>query len=96
MYYKLIEDAVIDLVQDPLLKDHIDWEAKPIYKHGQRVFGPFRSGMWMEAMEIKFGDRTVIALIGYSDATEFYKGVSAHPIFGKSCVFCACPVVCLL
>ena len=83
-YYKLFQDIIADILQDPLLKGHIDWEPKPLFdKEGNRIFGPFSSGMFWEEKHIQYKGKTVIVFIVYSDATDFYAGVSAHPVFSK-------------
>ena len=83
-WYKKIQDIIADILQDPLLKDHIDWHPKPLFgKDGKRVFGPFSSGMFWEEKQFQYKGKTVIVFIVYSDATDFYSGVSAHPVFSK-------------
>lgn len=84
-HFRLVEDVVIELLQDPRMKDEITYQAKQIFQGNKRVFGPLSSGKFWEELEVKFPDKTIILLIIYSDATEFYKGVSAHPVFGKMC-----------
>lgn len=91
VFIRLFEDAVIDLLQDERLKDCIDYEAKPIFMKGTRVFGPFRSGTFWQQTELQFKGRTVICIMVYSDATELYKGVSAHPVFSM----CPSHVLCV-
>lgn len=82
-FYRRYEDVITDLLLDSSLKDFMDFTAKPIFRKGSRFFGPFRSGMVWERLEIIHKDKTVICAIAYSDSTEFYKGVSAWPIFCK-------------
>lgn len=82
-YYKLFEQCVHDLLHDPKLKDCIDYEPKPLFNtSGSRVFGPASSGVFWEVKQIEFPDKAIILAVFYSDGTEFYKGVCAHPVFG--------------
>ena len=84
VFYKNFEDVVLDLLQDPSLKDAIDYEAKPLFKEdGERVFGPMTSGMAWEHFEKKLPNGTTILVVFYSDATTFYKRTSTHPVFGR-------------
>ncbi len=82
-FIRLVEDAVVDLLQDERFKDAMDYAAHPLYKDGKRVFGPFRSGLFWQQAELAHPDKSVICVMCYSDATEFYKSVSAHPVFSK-------------
>jgi hypothetical protein len=69
-----------------------------LFLGGQRVFGPFSSGLHMQMQELKHPGKTVIHVLAYSDETEFYKGESAHPVFGNDAVHsqllvaCNCPL----
>lgn len=84
VYYKLFEDIVCDLLQDSSLKDFVDYECKPLFKDGERMLGPASSGLLWEAFEFELPDKTIILMVFYSDATQFYKKTSAHPVFGKN------------
>ncbi len=72
----------MDVLLDPTFKDCIDYEAKPIFREGQRVFGPLRSGTLWEDLEHLYPKKTIIPVAVYSDSTEFMKGSGAHPMFG--------------
>jgi hypothetical protein len=54
-----------------------------LFYRGKRVFGPWSSGLHMQRLEKKHPGKTVINVQLYSDETEFYKGESAHPVFGN-------------
>ena len=83
-YFKLIEQCVHDLLHDPNLKDCIDYNPKPLFTaSGSRVFGPASSGAFWEAKQNEHPDKAIILVVCYSDGTEFYKGVTAHPVFGQ-------------
>jgi hypothetical protein len=92
------EDGVIDLVQDNGLGSVKDWRARPMFFNGRRVLGPFSSAMWWQLQEYEHPGKTVVGVIVYSDATEFFKGESAHPIFSKCCSLyqCMCSRLCVL
>jgi hypothetical protein len=73
----------VELLQDPRTQGKINWEAKPLFYRGKRVFGPWSSGLHMQLLQKKHPGKTVINVQLYSDETEFYKGESAHPVFGN-------------
>jgi hypothetical protein len=83
VFYRFMEDLVVDLLQDPRLSQHIDWHAKPLFSGGKRLLGPYSSGVNMQLLEKLHPGKTVINLICYSDECEFFKGVTAHPIMGE-------------
>jgi hypothetical protein len=85
IFFRYLEDCIVDILLDPTFKDSIDYTAKPLYRDGERVFGPLRSGTRWEELESKYPDRTIVPVGVYSDGTEFFKGSGAHPIFGKAC-----------
>jgi hypothetical protein len=90
VFYRLIEDLVVDLLQDPRTIENINWRAKPLFSGNKRLLGPYSSGVNMEMLEKLHPGKTVINLICYSDEVEFYKGVTAHPIMGKIDAFDSC------
>lgn len=83
VFYRHHVDIVVDILQDPVLRDYMDYHAAPLFADNKRIFGPFSSNLRWEELQEKYPDRTVICLIMYSDETEFYKGVTAHPFFGN-------------
>ncbi len=82
VFYRFVEDLVVDLLQDPRLAGHMTWHAKPLFCGGNRLLGPWSSGASMQLLDKLHPGKTVINLICYSDEVEFFKGVSAHPIMG--------------
>jgi hypothetical protein len=85
-FYRRLEDVVVEILQDPRTTGKINWSAKPLFTGGKRVVGPFSSGLHMQMQELKHPGKTVIHVIAYSDETEFFKGESAHPVFGNVAV----------
>ena len=83
--YKRIEDILTEFVQDPYLQNAMEYDSCPLYdmEAETRVFGPFSSGLHWEEQEIIHGGKKVLCVIAYSDATEFYRNCSAHPVFSK-------------
>jgi hypothetical protein len=55
-----------------------------LFCDGRRVLGPYSSGLHMQLLEHQHPGKTVVHVIAYSDETEFYKGETAHPIFGET------------
>ena len=107
-------DVCVELLQDPRFEGHIDYHSKALFNFDsstgtkQRVWGPFSSGLFWEWAEQVHPNKTVIPFIVYSDATEFYTGVSAHPVLGMYVCFvvvfamktgvqwiCVCVFVCV-
>ena len=86
IHYKLMEDVVFDLLQDPEFQDHIDYAAEPLFRNGRRIFGPFRSGIDWELLEKEHPGKTVVCLWMFTDGTEFYKGRSVEPFYGECTV----------
>ncbi len=82
VFWRYLEDCVVDILLDPTFKDSIDYEARPIFRDGQRIFGPLRSGTRWEELEQQYPKKTIIPVCVYSDGTEFMKGSGAHPMFG--------------
>ncbi len=82
IFYRLFEDIIVELLQDARLKDFLEYVAKPLHNGKHRLFGPFSSGLRWEQLQQQFPGKSIILLLVYSDATEFFKGLSAHPIFG--------------
>ena len=82
-FYRRFQDCAIELLQNPKLQDFMDYECQPLYLNGKRTFGPFRSGLFWEMQEAAHPDKTVANMIFYSDETEFFKGISAHPVFSE-------------
>ena len=83
-YFRDIQEAALEMLQDPKAKDHIDFHPKPLFneRSGKRIFGPFSSGLWWQIVQVTHGGKSTLAcLIFYSDATRFYKSIGAHPIF---------------
>jgi len=83
-----LKEIVLELLQDPSAKDHIDFHPRPLYESTgtstKRLFGPFSSGLWWQNVQIKRGNKVTIAcLIFYSDGTQFYKNGGAYPILGN-------------
>ena len=80
IFYRNFLDVCIELLQDPRFKNCIDYNAKPLFSGDQRVFGPLSSGLFWELQEHLHPNKTVIPVCIYSDATEFYTSVTAHPV----------------
>lgn len=104
IYYRNVEDVVISLLQDPRFLGHIDYHFKPIFQGGKRVWGPYNSALQWQELETLYPDKTIIPVVCYSDATEFYKGASAHPTLGMLicilymfCIYrtCMCCLLCV-
>ncbi len=74
---------MVELLQDARLKDYLEYVAKPLYNGKLRLFGPYSSGLRWEQLQQLYPGKTIIQLLVFSDATEFFKGLSAHPLFGK-------------
>ncbi len=65
------------------MKEGIDYHAKAWFNGNTRLFGGSKTGLFWEEMQAKYPDKTIILVLCYSDATQFFKGTSAWPIFGK-------------
>ena len=83
VFWRYLEDCVVDILLDPTFQDCIDYEAKPLFQDGERIFGPLRSGMEWEELQEKYPHKTIVPVQVYTDGTEFMKGSGAHPMFGN-------------
>ena len=95
LYFRDVRDCALELLQDPHLKDHIDFSPKPtvvsLDGRQQRVFGTFSGGLFYQAMQASDQNGNTIAnLVVYSDATSFFKtsNGTAHPVLGMLSVCC--------
>ena len=87
VYFRHFMSLIIELLQDPKLKEHIDFCPKPfIDAKGERILGTFTGGYFYQASQANCDNSTVIVIVVYSDATSFFKSGntgSAHPVISK-------------
>ena len=82
--YRSAWEIVCEMVQDPAMLKEWIWNYTPQYNNdGERVYGHFMSGRWVEAVyrDIKDPTVTVVCIVLGSDATQISKRKSAHPFY---------------
>jgi hypothetical protein len=82
--YRSAWEIVCEMMQDPLFLQKWTWEYKPQHNsRGERVYGNFMSGRWVESVYSQIQDPavTVVFVVLGSDATQIKKRLSAHPLY---------------
>ena len=82
--YRSAWEIVCEMVQDPAMLKEWIWNYTPQYNNdGERVYGHFMSGRWVEAVyrDIKDPTVTVVCIVLGSDATQISKRKSGHPFY---------------
>ena len=84
IYYRQIFDAIKELLSNPSIFKHCNFEFKPLYHERQRVYHEQFNGEWWERVQNSLPDGAkVLSVILYSDATtcDHLGKSSEHPIY---------------
>ena len=81
--YRSAWEIVCEMMQDPLFLQKWTWEYKPQHNsRGERMYGDFMSGPWVELVYSQIQDPavTVVFVVLGSDATQIKKETVCAPV----------------
>ena len=84
LYYRHIFDAIKELLSNPNILKHCEFEFNALYHEGQRIHREQYNGKWWERVQKSIPSKAkVLSIILYSDATtcDLLGKTSEHPIY---------------